>query len=148
RPAGKICGISQPSRSTLRARGTSTTPSRRGLSRTGAIRVWVHIADVSAYVPPGSLVDREAYRRGCSVYVPGAVEPMLPGSLSNQSCSLVPGQDRLAVTVEFVVAGGRAARPAFYRSMIRSDSRLEYGEVDRLFAGAARADGSWGPALD
>jgi ribonuclease R len=113
-----------------------------------AIRVWVHIADVSAYVPQGSLVDREAYRRGCSVYVPGAVEPMLPGSLSNRACSLVPGQDRLAVTVEFVVARGEAGRPAFYRSLIRSDSRLEYGQVDRLFAGDGRAEDPWGPALD
>src|SRR5205085_6979135 len=63
-------------------------------------RIWVHIADVSAYVPPGSLVDREAYRRGCSAYVPGTVEPMLPTALSNHACSLAPGQDRLAVTVE------------------------------------------------
>jgi ribonuclease R len=114
----------------------------------GSIRIWVHIADVSAYVPPGSLVDREAYRRGCSVYVPGAVEPMLPGSLSNQACSLVSGQDRLAVTVEFVVARGEPGRPAFFRSLIRSDSRLEYGEVDRLFAGTGRAKDPWGPALD
>jgi ribonuclease R len=114
----------------------------------GAARVWVHIADVSAYVPPGSLVDREAYRRGCSVYVPGAVEPMLPGSLSNNACSLVPGQDRLAVTVEFVVAHGEAGRPSFYRSLIRSDARLEYGQVDRLFAGSVRAEDPWGSALD
>jgi ribonuclease R len=114
----------------------------------GAIRIWVHIADVSAYVPPGSPVDREAYRRGCSVYVPGAVEPMLPSSLSNQACSLVPGQERLAVTVEFVVARGEAGRPAFYRSLIRSDARLEYGQVDRLFDGTGRAEEPWGPALD
>jgi ribonuclease R len=114
----------------------------------GAIRIWVHIADVSAYVPPRSLVDREAYRRGCSVYVPGAVEPMLPGSLSNQACSLVPGQDRRAVTVEFLVADGKAGRPAFYRSLIRSDARLEYGQVDRLFAGSGQAEDPWGRALE
>ena len=54
-------------------------------------RVWVHIADVSAYVRPGNAVDREAYRRATSVYVPGAVEPMLPEALSNDACSLRPG---------------------------------------------------------
>ena len=73
---------------------------RRAARDGGVIRVWVHIADVSAYVRPGSAVDREAYRRATSVYVPGKVEPMLPEALSNEACSLVPHQDRLAVTVE------------------------------------------------
>jgi ribonuclease R len=72
---------------------------------------------------------------------------MLPSSLSNNACSLVPGQDRLAVTVEFLVANGEAGRPAFYRSLIRSDARLEYGQVDRLFAGSARAQDPCGLAL-
>ena len=53
---------------------------------------------------PGSALDREAYRRGNSVYVPGLVEPMLPEVLSNGACSLVPDQDRLAVTVEFITS--------------------------------------------
>jgi ribonuclease R len=110
-------------------------------------RIWVHIADVSAYVPPGCLVDREAYRRGCSVYVPGTVEPMLPTALSNRACSLAPGQDRLAVTVEFTVSGGQVGRAAFYRSLIRSDVRLEYGQVDRVFAGAERALDPWAAPL-
>ena len=69
------------------------------------MRVWVHIADVSAYVPEGSLVDLEAKRRGTSVYVPGAVEPMLPEALSNDACSLVPGAERAAVTVELELRG-------------------------------------------
>jgi len=109
----------------------------------GSRRVWVHIADVSAYVQPRSLVDREAYRRGTSVYVPGAVEPMLPEALSNNACSLVPGQDRLAVTVELVLDGARVRSSAFYRSVIRSDVRLDYPEVDRIFEGRSRVGGTW-----
>jgi len=79
----------------------------------GSVRVWVHIADVSAFVPPRSLVDREANRRATSVYVPGAVEPMLPAELSNSACSLVPGQDRLTVTVEMTMGAeaGTCSRP-------------------------------------
>jgi ribonuclease R len=113
----------------------------------GSSHVWVHIADVSAYVRFGSLLDREAYRRATSVYVPGAVEPMLPGALSNNACSLVPGQDRLAVTVEMVVEGDRVRHPRFYRSVIRSDERLDYGHVDRIFDGTERAGDGWGAGL-
>ena len=69
----------------------------------GGWRVWVHIADVAAYVTPRSLVDREGYRRATSVYVPGTVAPMLPGELSNGACSLVPGEDRPTVTVEMTI---------------------------------------------
>jgi ribonuclease R len=110
-------------------------------------RVWVHIADVSAYVPPGSLVDREANRRATSVYVPGLVEPMLPEALSNEACSLVPFQDRLAVTVEMEVRGRAVVKSAFYRSLIRSDERLDYDRVDRIFTGRERAAAPWGDPL-
>ena len=113
----------------------------------GSLRVSVHIADVSAYVPPRSAVDREAYRRGTSVYVPGAVEKMLPRELSNGACSLVPGEDRLTVTVELTIDGDQVRRTAFYRSVIRSDQRLEYGQVDRIFAGQEPASEPWGAAL-
>jgi ribonuclease R len=113
----------------------------------GTWRVWVHIADVAAYVSPRSLVDREAYRRGTSVYVPGAVEPMLPQQLSNHACSLVPGEDRFTVTVELVISGERVTSSAFYRSVIRSDERLDYPRVDRIFAGAERAQAPWGEPL-
>jgi len=99
-----------------------------------AIRVWVHIADVSAFVRPGGAIDNEAYRRGTSVYVPGAVEPMLPEPLSNRACSLVPGEERLAVTVELEMAGERVRSASFYRSLIRSDARLTYDQVDLIFA--------------
>jgi ribonuclease R len=110
-------------------------------------RVWVHIADVSAFVRPGSLLDREAARRGTSVYVPGAVEPMLPEALSNDACSLRPHVDRLAVTVEMDFDGPRVRRAAFYRSIIRSDARLDYDRVDRVFAGAEPWQEPWAEPL-
>ncbi len=110
-------------------------------------RVWVHIADVSAYVAPRSLIDREAYRRGTSVYVPGGVEPMLPRELSEHACSLVPGQDRLAVTVEMVIRDEEVKQASFHRSVIRSDERLTYERVDRIFGGAEHGSSPWGDAL-
>jgi ribonuclease R len=113
----------------------------------GGVRVWVHIADVSAYVKEGSVVDREARARGTSVYVPGAVEPMLPHALSNDACSLVPGAERAAVSVELDLRGAEVVRCAFYRSLIRSDARLDYERVDRVFAGVERAQEPWAPVL-
>ena len=112
------------------------------------VRVWVHIADVSAYVRPGGTLEGEAYRRGTSVYVPGAVEPMLPEALSNGACSLVPGQDRPAVTVEMVTRGADVEQASFYRSTIRSDARLTYDAVDRVFAGGERAAEPWAAPLE
>ena len=114
----------------------------------GAVRVWVHIADVAAHVAPGSAVDREAHRRATSVYVPGKVEPMLPEALSNDACSLVPHQDRLAVTVELDLDGADVVRTAFHRSLIRSDARLDYPRVDSIFAGAERAEEPWAAPLE
>jgi ribonuclease R len=114
----------------------------------GTTRVWVHIADVAAHVRPGSAVDREARRRGTSVYVPGAVEPMLPEALSDRACSLVPFQDRLAVTVEMDFEGATLKRSAFHRSIIRSDARLTYPEVDEVFAGRRRANEPWAAPLE
>ncbi len=114
----------------------------------GTTRIWVHIADVSAYVRPGSLIDREAARRGTSVYVPGRVEPMLPEPLSNEACSLVPFQQRAAVTVELDYAQGTdVTRVRFYRSTIRSDARLTYEQVDRVFAGEEEAEAPWAAPL-
>jgi ribonuclease R len=113
----------------------------------GLVRVWVHIADVTAFVRPGGAIDREAQRRGTSTYVPGAVEPMLPERLSNGECSLRPGEERLAVTVEMEIAGVDVRRVAFHRSTIRSDVRLTYGEVDEVFAGRTRAEAPWGEPL-
>jgi ribonuclease R len=113
----------------------------------GSWRVWVHIADVSAYVTPRSLVDREAYRRSTSVYAPGMVEPMLPRALSNEACSLVPGAPRATVTVEMVVSERGVRSASMYRSLIVSDERLDYDRVDRIFAGEEGAAEPWAEPL-
>jgi ribonuclease R len=104
------------------------------------VRLWVHIADVAAHVRPGSPLDLEARRRGNSTYVPGAVEPMLPRALSEEACSLAPGVERLAVTAEIELgADGSPGAASFYRSRIRSRARLDYDELDLVFAGRAKA---------
>jgi len=112
------------------------------------LRLWVHIADVSAYLRPGGPLDREAFRRGTSVYVPGAVEPMLPEALSARACSLRPGEEKLAITVELELHRTEARNVSFHRSRVRSNRRLTYGEVDAIFAGSARAEEPWGEALE
>ena len=102
------------------------------------IRLWVHIADVSRYVPAGGAIDREAERRGCSVYLPGSVDPMLPERLSNDICSLRPGEERKAVTAHMLVMpDGEVTSEGFHRSLIRSDRRLTYPEVDAFLGGAS-----------
>ncbi|NDY41824.1 ribonuclease R [Dissulfurirhabdus thermomarina] len=101
-------------------------------TRTG-YTLTVAIADVGHYVPAGSPLDEDALARGTSVYFPGAVVPMLPESLSNHLCSLVPGQDRLAMAVE--IAYDRAGRPRwsrFFKAVIRSHRRFTYTEVKEV----------------
>ena len=103
------------------------------------VRLWIHIADVSAHVRPGSVLEAEALRRGTSTYVPGTVEPMLPRALSDDACSLAPGVERLAVTAEIVLGGeGEPRSASFFRSRIRSDARLDYDQLDEIFAGRAQ----------
>jgi ribonuclease R len=110
-------------------------------------RVWVHIADVSAFVRPDGVLELEAFRRGTSVYAPSAVEPMLPQALSNDACSLRPQVDRLAVTVEMELRGAEVVSVAFHRSLIRSDARLNYDQIDDVFAGRERAEDPWAQPL-
>jgi ribonuclease R len=96
----------------------------------GGWQLGVHIADVAAYVEPGSALDREARRRGNSVYLPDRVIPMLPERLSNGVCSLKPEVDRLthSVFIQFNKRGvARNAR--FARSVIRSAHRLTYKQA-------------------
>jgi ribonuclease R len=106
----------------------------------GGVRAWVHIADVSAYVPAGSALDHDAAERGVSVYIPGGVEPMLPYELANDLCSLRPHQDRRCLTVEILFgADGEPGEPSFYRTVIRSRERLTYGHAQAILAGHERA---------
>ncbi|HEX2292060.1 MAG TPA: ribonuclease R family protein, partial [Gaiellaceae bacterium] len=105
------------------------------------LRAWVHIADVSHFVPAGTPLDRGAAERGFTVYVPGRAAPMLPPELADDLCSLRPRQDRLCVTVEVPFdANLDAGEPAFYRSVIRSRERLTYGQAERILRGEERAD--------
>lgn len=96
----------------------------------GGWRLGVHIADVAAYVEPESALDREARRRGNSVYLPDRVVPMLPERLSNGVCSLNPGVDRLTHSVFIHFDRNGAAKSArFARSVIRSAHRLTYKQA-------------------
>ncbi len=93
-------------------------------------RLGVHIADVSHYVTQGSALDKEAYRRGNSVYLPDRVMPMLPERLSNGICSLKPGVDRLTRTVFIEFSNnGKMRKASFSRSVIRSAARLTYKQA-------------------
>ena len=104
--------------------------------RRGNAVLGVHIADVSHYVRPGSALDREACRRSTSVYFCDRVVPMLPESLSNGACSLVPGEDRLAFSVfmTFDRRGEMTAR-RFAKSVIRSKARFTYEQVMTVIGG-------------
>jgi len=105
-------------------------------------RLWVAIADVGHYVPEGSAIDREALRRGNSVYFPDRAIPMLPERLSGDLCSLREGVERLVMAVELVVGrSGRVARRSFYPAVIQSRARLTYAEAARILA-TGEADGA------
>jgi ribonuclease R len=93
--------------------------------------LFVSIADVSSYVITDSRLDREAFKRGTSVYFPGKVLPMLPKALSNGLCSINPLEDKLALTVEMGYDNnGNLVKNTFYKSIIRSTKRLTYKQVE------------------
>lgn len=94
----------------------------------------VHIADVSYYVKEGTLLDKEAYKRGSSVYVMNRVVPMLPHKLSTGICSLNPNVDRLTITLEMEIDSfGNVIDSSLYESVIHSKKRMKYHEVDECF---------------
>lgn len=111
----------------------------------------VHIADVSHYVKAGGELDKEAFKRGTSVYFPDRVLPMLPQALSNGCCSLNEGEARLAFTCKMLIAGGGTDKAAaenagkvlereIFPSLVRSAYRLTYDEVDAMLSGGAAAE--------
>ena len=109
--------------------------------------VWVAIADVAAYVRPGSALDREAREKGNSVYFPDRVEPMLPERLSNGLCSLREGENRACLAVRMVFdKSGRKSGHRFVRGLMRSAAKLSYEQAQAAIDG--RPDDKTGPLLD
>ncbi|MEH3054288.1 MAG: RNB domain-containing ribonuclease [Patulibacter minatonensis] len=113
----------------------------------GRVQILVHIADVTSFVLPGDPIDRAGRDRATSTYIPGLVAPMLPPQLADDACSLVPGAERRAVTVDMIVRDGRCLRAEVYRTMIRSDARLTYDEVDEVFEGRRPSQEPWAEPL-
>ncbi|EDP66021.1 ribonuclease R [alpha proteobacterium BAL199] len=102
----------------------------------GGFRLLVAIADVAHYVRPGDALDREALKRGNSVYFPDQVVPMLPEALSNGLCSLRPDEERACMAVEIVIdADGQKRRHRFTRGLMRSAARLTYRQVQTAVDG-------------
>ncbi|WP_343040802.1 ribonuclease R [Nitratireductor arenosus] len=113
----------------------------------GGVVATVAIADVAAYVRTGSALDREAQKRGNSVYFPDRVVPMLPERISNDLCSLREGEDRPALAVRMVFAAdGRKLKHSFHRVMMRSAARLAYPQAQAAIDGTP--DDKTAPMLD
>ena len=113
----------------------------------GGFIVNVAIADVSFYVRPGTALDRDALDRGNSVYFPDRVVPMLPERISNNLCSLVPGEPRGALAVRMVLGpDGRKRSHSFHRILMRSAAKLSYAQAQAAIDG--RPDDTTGPLLD
>lgn len=102
----------------------------------GQLRLGIHIADVAHYVKPGSALDREAYARATSVYLPDRVVPMLPPALSDNLCSLVPRRERLTMSVFIDLdRSGRVKKRRLAETVIRSWRRFTYEEVQAFLDG-------------
>ena len=103
----------------------------------GYYEVGVHIADVSHYIQPDSALDKEAYRRATSVYLPDRVSPMLPERLSNELCSLRPNEDKYTFSAMFEInRQGNIRSHWMGKTIIHSDRRYAYEDVQEIIEGA------------
>ncbi|MFC2161106.1 ribonuclease R [Acidobacteriota bacterium] len=101
----------------------------------GHMLLGVHIADVSFYVPPGSILDEEAFARGTSVYFPDSTLPMLPEKISNGICSLRPREDKLTMSVLLEIdEDGQVVSSEFCSSVIHTEERLTYDSVFKIYS--------------
>ena len=101
--------------------------------------VGIHIADVSHYVQPGSVLDKEAYQRATSIYLVDRVVPMLPERLSNQICSLRPNEEKLTFSAVFKITSSGQVKSEWYgKTVILSDARFAYKEVQHIISSQSK----------
>ncbi len=121
-------------------------PDQNAKNKGGWI-VWVAIADVAAFVTPGSPLDKSAWEKGNSVYLPDRVEPMLPHELSSELCSLRPDEDRACLAVRMIFGkDGIKRKHSFKRGIMRSHARLTYAQAQAGFDGKPGPEAE--PVLD
>ncbi len=114
----------------------------------GRWRLWVHIADVSQFVPIGSPLDEEAKKRATSVYLPDRVIPMIPEIISNHLASLQPERIRLVKTCEIEFLDDLTiTHTEVHNAAIRSDLRLNYDQVDQFLAQPDSFHETWGVSI-
>ncbi|MBA4692697.1 MAG: VacB/RNase II family 3'-5' exoribonuclease [SAR86 cluster bacterium] len=111
------------------------------IKNSGGFKLFVAIADVSFYVETGSKTDKEAQKRGTSIYFPAKVIPMLPEDLSNGICSLKPNEERCAMICEMSLSlDGKRGKNKFYSGLIKSKARLTYNQVEEHLQGSAKIE--------
>ncbi len=116
--------------------------------KNGNVEIGVHIADVSHYVTPGSILDQEAFLRATSVYLVDRVVPMLPEKLSNGLCSLRPNEDKLTFSAIFEMdAEGKIKKEWFGRTVIHSDRRFAYEEAQVYIEAELDAAETYSPVI-
>ena len=118
------------------------------LEEGGRWRLWVHIADVSTFVPLGGAIDEEARQRATSVYLPDRVVPMIPEIISNHLASLQPDKMRLVKTVEIEMQDDLTiSHTEVHNAAIHSDLRLNYRQVDQFIADPGKYADKWGEEI-